>query len=154
LQKLWNRRDALSTNELFTFGSALIASDKLDPTWLKHQVKLVRSKDENNQRGAAFEILAVGYMSSKQAGIPAPVNQRGYDVDVKTEGSSVYRISLKCYSQSAHEKQFRKKAELARNKFIKSVTSSTKNAQIYVEALKFPSEGDWQLLYTYLTKLV
>ena len=46
LQKLWNRRDALATNELYTFGTALIASDHLDHDWLGHQLRLVSSRPE------------------------------------------------------------------------------------------------------------
>jgi hypothetical protein len=60
LQQLWQRFDALSTIELFTFGSALIAAEQASAKWLSDQVKLVRGNDENNQRGAVFEILVVG----------------------------------------------------------------------------------------------
>lgn len=147
LQKLWNRRDALSTNELFTFGKSLIAAEHASEDWLKGQVKLVRGKDENNQKGAVFEILAVGYASAKQSVTPAPANQPGYDVDIETPSGAIYRTSLKRYSQSSHERLFQKKSALAEAKFLDGLNVSRLNASMYIEAREYLGESDWQKLY-------
>lgn len=153
LQKLWLRRDALSTNEIFTFGAALIAAEQASKAWLKKQVKLVKGKDKNNQKGAIFEILAVGYTASRQSVSPAIANQPGYDLDLETHKSTKYRVSLKCYSESSHEKLFRKRAIIAREKFVASLKLSGINASVYIEAAKYPAESDWQNLYVALKEL-
>ncbi len=153
LQLLWNRRDALSTNELFTFGRSLIAAENSSVDWLKDQIKLVRGKDENNQRGAIFEILTVGYTAFRQTVIPAPMSQPGYDIDIGTKDGTLYRASLKRYSQSTHEKNFRKKSEVAKAKFLSGLKESRRNALLYIEAKEYPSESDWQKLYSAIYRL-
>lgn len=153
LQLLWKRRDALSTNELFTFGKSLIAAEKASPDWLKNQVKLVRGKNENNQKGAIFEILAVGYTASNQIVIPASANQPGYDLDIETKNGTSYRVSLKRYSQSSHEKLFRKKSAHAEVRFIEGLKKSRRNASLFIEAREYPSESDWQKLYLLVYQL-
>jgi len=154
LQKLWNRRDALSTVELFTFGRAILQLQKIDHAWLNSQIKLVKAKDVNNQRGAIFEIIAISYLCTKQLATPAPMNQKGYDVDVNISGSEIYRISIKNYSQSSHERIFHQRMDTARKKYLStSRTGGNFNFQLYISALKWPSENDWQLLYAALAKL-
>jgi len=152
LQKLWTRRDALSTNELFTFGSSMIAAEAQSKQWLQHQIKLVKGKDENNQKGAIFEILVLGYASSNQKVIPAKASQSGYDIDIEANQSSKFRVSIKCYSESTHERRFKKSAEVARQKLIHGLRASGQHATAYIEASTYPTEGDWQVLYTYLTQ--
>lgn len=150
---LWNRRDALATNELFTFGRSLIAAEKASANWLKSQIKLVRGKDENNQRGAIFEILAVGYLESHQTVRPASANQPGYDLDVENSKGALYRVSLKRYSQSKHERLFRKKSQVAESKFLDALNISRANALLYIEANDYPNESDWQNLYAEIYKI-
>ncbi len=150
---MWNRRDALSTNELFTFGKSLIAAENASTDWLRAQIKHVCGKDENNQKGAVFEILVVGYTASQQLVTPAPANQPGYDIDIETENGNRYRASLKRYSQSSHEKLFRTKAALAEEKFLDGLNKSRHNAQIYIESKEYPDESDWQKLYQELYQL-
>lgn len=154
LQALWSRQDALSTNELFTFGSSLIAAEQISAEWLKRQIKLIRGKNENNQRGAIFEILTVGYASSKQKVTPASANKPGYDIDIEASNGMIYRASLKRYSQSSHEIDFIQNSKLAENKFLEALNQSSLNAQIYIEAQKHPDESDWQNLYIELPKFV
>lgn len=150
IQQLWNRRDALATNELFTFGKSLLAAEKASRDWLKGQIKLVRGKEENNQRGAIFEILSVGFSAPRQTVIPAPASQPGYDLDIVTTDGTQYRVSLKRYSQSSHEKLFLKKSAHAEKRFLDGLRRSRHNALCYVEAREYPSESDWQKLYSEL----
>lgn len=153
LQLLWKRRDALATNELFAFGRSLLAAEQASTDWLNGQVKLVRGKDENNQRGAVFEILAVGYAASRQSITPAPANQPGYDIDIETPMGTSYRASLKRYSQSTHERLFRKKSAVAEKQFLKALDQSGINALLYIEAKDYPNESDWQKLYSKVYEL-
>ncbi|WP_231368600.1 hypothetical protein [Mariprofundus ferrooxydans] len=153
LQTLWNRRDALATNELFAFGKSLIASERISESWLRNQLKLIRGKDENNQRGAIFEILALGYLSSRQVVFPAAANHPGYDLDIKTKQGADYQISLKRYSQSTHEKLFRKKSAHAEKVLLDGLKKTCRNGMLYVEAKEHPSESDWQKLYSELNLL-
>ena len=153
LQQLWRRRDAIATNELFTFGSSVLAAEQASAEWLKAKIKLVLKGDENNQRGAIFEILAVGYTASRQKVTPARANQPGFDIDIATKEGALYRVSLKRYSQSVHEKLFRKKSGAAEAKFLAGMSKTRFNAQMYVEANEYPAESDWQRLYTKISQL-
>ncbi|MFC1728944.1 hypothetical protein ACFL6I_01290 [candidate division KSB1 bacterium] len=63
LQVLWRRKDALSTNELFTFASALNTFQAIDSNWITHQIKQICSKDSNNQKGAFFELIGLNLFS-------------------------------------------------------------------------------------------
>lgn len=153
LQKLWMRRDALSTNELFTFGKSLISAQIASGDWLKNQIKLVKGKDENNRKGAIFEILAVGYTSTHQRVIPATANQPGYDIDVETKNGTLYRASLKRYSQSAHEKLFLKKSATAEKRALEGLKLSKKNTTFYIQSKEYPSESDWQKIYSEIYRL-
>lgn len=107
---------------------------------------------QKQSKGAIFEILAVGYTTPNQVVTPAKASQRGYDLDIETKQHTKYRVSIKCYSESTHEDGFRKRAETARQKFVKGLKSTGLNALAFVEASRFPSEADWQLLYTSLSE--
>lgn len=147
LQRLWSRRDALSTTELFTFGIAIKQLSLIDSKWLVQQVKLVKGKDENNQNGAIFEILAASYFCvNDQLVVPATANQKGYDIDVKLAGAIRWRISLKAYSKSIHEKLFQKKMEVVRQKVVALMGHRRLNVQVFIIASEWPTESNWQSL--------
>jgi hypothetical protein len=42
LQTLWNRKDALATNELLNFGDAIAGFERSDQDWLKRQVDTIK----------------------------------------------------------------------------------------------------------------
>jgi hypothetical protein len=146
LQLLWQRRDGHATSELFTFGSALARGSQLDPKWLAHQVAVVKQPDTNNQNGAIFEILAAKYLDAPdQVVIPAPINQKGYDLDVDTP-TARWRVSLKTYSESTHSKTFQRRMDLVRKRIIELISSQRDHLQILVVGSAYPTESDWQEL--------
>lgn len=57
LRKLWQRKDVLSTIELYSFGHALTVMNKINAQWVKGQVKIIKDKDDNNRRGAFLRSL-------------------------------------------------------------------------------------------------
>jgi hypothetical protein len=151
LQKLWFRRDALSTIELFTLGVSLRNLDVIDGSWVKHQVRLVRGKDENNQNGAFFELIGANYLhEAGQRVTPAKPSQRGFDLDAVSDSGFCWRMSLKTYSESSHEKQFKKMAEVARQQALTIMKSRNVDSQIVVVADAYPTESSWQTLLTRL----
>lgn len=155
LQRLWTRRDALATNELFTFGLALTRLGKIDSKWLDHQIKLIKGRDENNQNGAIFEIIAANYFCQNgQVVVPANINQKGYDIDVDIANSVQWRVSLKAYAESIHEKLFRKKMEVIRQKIVSLLISKRLNVQVFIAASTYPTESNWQKLISSLHNLI
>jgi hypothetical protein len=153
LQCLWRRKDALASIELVTFGSALKSADAIDPAWTGRQIKIMQRSDVNNRRGACFEILGLGYFAPTYLVIPAPDGQPGYDLRVMVTEEYQLRVSLKCYAESTHERNFRKKGEQARDKFLQACSGRSHAVQVLVEALVHPSESEWQMLFAKLIEL-
>ncbi|MDM4769041.1 hypothetical protein [Solimonas sp. SE-A11] len=149
LQRLWRRRDALATFELYTLGYSLARLDPIDKSWLKHQVKIVKGRDENNTNGALFEILGVSsLLNGNQSVVPAKQNQKGYDVDVVDTDNHSWRISLKTYSPSIHERGVQKRMKIAREKVRSLLAQKVHSVRTIVLATAFPTEADWQVLLT------
>ena len=59
LQKLWQRRDALATNELLLLGEAVRNLSRVDAAWTRRQIELMKSNDAGERAGATFEILGL-----------------------------------------------------------------------------------------------
>src|SRR5271157_5821221 len=58
LQKLWNRNDSLSGSELLIFGDSLSKAESLNAQRAKILADRVKSSDENNCKGAVYELIA------------------------------------------------------------------------------------------------
>lgn len=153
LQILWRRKDVTATVELITFGCALQAADSIDKKWTAQQVKQINSIDRNNRRGAFFEVLSVGSLVPRHEVTPAPASQPGYDVSVKIAADHHLRLSLKCYSESTHEQYFQRKAAEAKEKFVNSANGRGMAVQVFVQALVYPGESEWEKLFDVLSSL-
>jgi hypothetical protein len=157
LQQLWARKDSLSTIELFAFGYSLDKFMKIDPQWLAHQVSQIRNGDENNRRGAFFEILGLGYFDTEKIKIvPAKVTQAGFDGLIEFNNGSSIRLSLKNYGISTHHKMFLQEAKKI-EEFLKTLLQTSKLISIHVfidSPLKYPDHADWKLLHDNLPELI
>ena len=105
LQMLWGRRDSMATNELYLLADALQNLSALNPSWTKHQVKLIKGKDKNNRQGAFFELIGLNYLtqgaSSKLE--PAKASNAGIDARLLLQNRHTINFSLKNYGQSSHQ---------------------------------------------------
>jgi hypothetical protein len=153
LQKLWNRKDALSTNELYFFGSCIKELSRQDAKWLKQQVTLIKSDQSNNRQGAIWEILALGILFSPHQRItPAKLNNAGYDGTLSFEDLKAVNISLKNYGDSAHLKEFNRYAkQVEENLKIVLKAKQIRSIQILIDSPKgFPTINNWQDLLNQL----
>jgi hypothetical protein len=113
IQKLWNRKDILSSNELYSLGCSLKTINKLNPNWLKQQVKIIKGTDENNRNGALFEIFALNILHNELLHpiSPARKNQSGYDAILNCADDLKLRVSVKNYGKSGFQKDFETQCE-------------------------------------------
>lgn len=154
IQALWRKRNWLSTAELYSFGVALAASSKLNQTWVKNQVKIIKQPDVNNQNGAIFEIICVGgFSTSAQQVLPARASQKGHDLDVQFRDGKKLRVSAKSYSKSIHELRFEQKIKIAEKIFLESINGWDQSWQMHVLLHEYPSESAWQKLLESLKRV-
>lgn len=156
LQLVWNRRDALSTNELFNFGDALQRVKAIDAKWVKDQIKHIKSDHPNNRNGAIFEINAVGLLATSEYSVePAKGNNPGFDAILKLDNKKTMRISLKNYGDSVHFQTFNancKKVEVKLKDVLKAKGIQAVN--VLIEAVKGSTErSHWSDLLLHLPKV-
>ena len=147
LQKLWRQRDVLAIGELYTLGVAIQSLSAINEPWLVRQLDHVRAPDENNRKGALFELLASALLCTTNQDVqPAPRNTRGYDLDVASNGKS-WRISLKTFATSTHEVTFRKRMRVLKQA-MDDPSLRMSPTQWLIAATSWPNEADWQWLHS------
>lgn len=149
LQLLWNRQDLLSTIELYNFGVSLKRMVSIDKKWVKDQVTQVKSDHKNNQRGAIFEIFALGALRVETQGVtPAKGNNPGFDGLLQISNTKKMRISLKSYGISSHEIEFNNYAAKFESEFKAEIKKrNIHSIQLFVDAYKeTPSPEKWKAL--------
>lgn len=149
IQKLWIRNDELATHELFSLASAIKEISKIDPKWTNEQIRIAKSTDRNNSRGAIFEILALNILNAEEHPVkPAKLNQAGYDGIITKAGNQEMRVSIKSYGSSNSQQQFEKKAKKIEQIILKLLRKyNYPPSQILLDFPdKYPNERDWKLL--------
>jgi hypothetical protein len=156
LRALWRRSDVLSTNELYAIGLAIHEVGKRDPSWMKEQVKLLRSSEKNNYLGASAEILTAFMLHAENHPVtPAKLNQAGFDaiMQLKDHEKSI-RFSIKNYGMSKHEEYFNRYAaetELIIQKLLKKY--SYYPVTVWIDCpTKYPSTEKWKSLHANLDR--
>jgi hypothetical protein len=148
VQILWNRRDALATNELLNFGNAIAEFETVDANWLDRQVDVIKTSDAGNRAGAIFELLALNFF--RAAGnkvIPSPGNNPGYDGIVELKDGSSLVVSLKNHGLSSNENDFIKKAAALDQKFQEWLQQQALNGvEVRIFLAEHPFASDWREL--------
>lgn len=146
LQKVWRRRDDISSIELYSLGYALRIMLEIDLRWTKAQVKLLKEGNPSNQGGALFEILGASYLAGDdRRAAPTPRNTPGFDVDVGSVDKRHWRVSLKNYSRSMHEHDFKSRVDAIREEFVREALAIRypPSADIIFIAKKWPDQKNW-----------
>lgn len=147
LQELWRRRDGLAIGELYTLGVSIQRLSKIDEPWVVRQLSHVRAPDENNRKGALFELLAGALFCTTNQNVKlAPRDTRGYDLDVASNEKS-WRISLKTFATSTHEVTFRKRMKVLKQ-MMDEPSLRMPHTQWLIAANSWPTEADWQWLHS------
>jgi hypothetical protein len=157
LQKLWGRKDALSTNELFTLASALKNLNTIDSSWVSHQVDQILSDNVNNQIGAFFELIGLNLLVAPGIDVkPAPKNQRGIDGIVEFKNGGSINLSIKNYGLSSHHISFLEESEKFKEYLKKALPAlGIPRIQIFIDSPKnYPSSGDWKKLTCDFSKIL
>jgi len=149
IQILWKRNDELATNELFSLAYSIKELSKIDSKWTKEQIKIAKSKERNNSRGAIFEILSLNMLNSPEHPVvPAKINQAGYDGLVTKSGNQEMRVSIKNYGISNPQQRFEKKAKEVEQIILKLLKKyNYPPSQILLDFPdKYPEEHEWKML--------
>ena len=158
VQNLWQRKDPLSTNELFTLSYAMSRLRKIDSSWISHQIKQMVHGDKNNLRGATFELIGINSLinTGSYNVIPAKRNQAGIDSHVVFNDGGQINISLKNYSISRHEDFFIGESEKIKSEMLKTLNAMRiKKLQLFVDSPnQYPMALDWKLLMSKLPKII
>ncbi len=148
IQTLWNRRDALATNELLNFGDAIAGFEKSDGDWLKRHVATIKTGDEGNRAGAIFELLALNlFRAAGNRIVPSKENNPGHDGIVELNDHASLLLSLKNHGVSSYEKFFIKKAIALDKKYQGWLRKQSLNGiEVRVLLAENPSASDWSEL--------
>ncbi|WP_426726008.1 hypothetical protein [Enterobacter cloacae complex sp. 277I4] len=72
LQKLWARRDVLSTSELYSLGKSIINLSVNNKKWLDGTAKEIK-KDTDSSHGLLTEMIIIGSLSTSNGTVsPCP----------------------------------------------------------------------------------
>lgn len=150
ISQLWNRADEMATHELMFLATSIDNLHAIDENWTNQQVKISKSQQENNSRGALFELMALSTMHSKNHPVdPAKLNQAGFDGTINNPNNPKIRVSIKNYGTSSSQKTFLKKAKRAEEMIVTLLKKyNYTSTQVYVDfADHYPEERDWVALY-------
>lgn len=136
LQTLWQRRDALSTNELFAIGKTIKSLTIEHKVWLKKTITNIKKQPDGAHGYITEIILASSITADKSKTTPAPANKPGYDVSLNGENGKNILISVKNHDISKHYKEFLKYSENIREKFISIINTLNISARLVVFFLK------------------
>jgi hypothetical protein len=150
LQKLWNRKDALATNQLVWFGDAVLRMRAVGSRWADAELKKVKADSSEqgiNRKGAAFEILGLGIFTERLRVVPRSSGNPGYDGTLHFPDGGRLDLSLKNYGASTHERGVQDQGRELEEKFCKVLQALSLNGlHLRVIAKRYPSDADWSRL--------
>jgi hypothetical protein len=157
LRELWKRGDTFAISEIYSLGTAINELATIDSTWLNKQIKLMKSAERNNHRGAFTEVLSIPLLNGKNhPAIPTKSNQPGYDALLSLSSSEKsIRVSIKNYGQSKHEETFVKWASKT-EELIKKLLEKYQYypVTVWIDCpTNYPSEDKWKMLHSHLDNI-
>jgi hypothetical protein len=157
LQKLWNRTDALATNQLIIFGDSLLVMEIINEKFVRTHVDIIRSESSiNNRKGSFFEIIGLRllHIPPSQQVVPAVGQNPGYDGYVEFNGLRL-DLSLKNYGTSAHEAHATLKARAIEDEFVSFLRAKQLTGlELRAVAKGYPTDDDWDRLQKSLPELL
>ncbi|MBP2837300.1 hypothetical protein [Dickeya parazeae] len=142
LQLLWERRDTLSTSELFAIGKAISRLKVKHGVWLKKTIIDIKAQPQG-AHGYITELLVASSITSENSlTIPAPSNKPGFDVSLEGKGKNGKKIliSVKNHDVSKHYADFIKHSESIRGKFKVLIGSLGISARLVIYLSKSMSK--------------
>jgi hypothetical protein len=122
-----------------------------------HHVTQIKESDENNRKGALFEVLGLGYFDTNALKvIPAKIDQAGFDGTIQFTNGAAIRLSFKNYGLSVHHQGFLRQATQI-EQLLKTQLQVIKHPsiQVFVDApKKYATAGDWKALSDVLPEML
>lgn len=156
LQKLWKRKDVYSTVELYSLGEAIRSLKQINKSWVKQQIDLILGRDENNRKGALFELIGLSFLTAQDRLILANKCQAGIDAFLVFNKDSRINLSLKRYGISHPHKEFLTYAQEIEN-LVERIAqlNRVKSSTVLIEKLgAYPRSSDWKKLRSALPKVI
>lgn len=132
LKTLWERKDTLSTNELFAIGKSIKSLSEKHGIWLKKTISDIKKQPEGAHGYVTEILLASSIISEKSKTVPAPSNKPGYDISLDGENGEKILISVKNHDISKHYKDFLKFSESIRDEFISLISALKISARLVI----------------------
>lgn len=157
LYKLIERQDVIAEMELDSFATSMRKINKISPKWLNDQIKIIKQKDINNQKGAMFEIIGLGNLieSENYEVSPALMGNPGYDGTIKFRNGSKIYLSMKNFGISRSQKDFNSELHKIRNILIEEMEKQSKNGiQCEIVFDEYPSFSMYKKISDTLKNLV
>jgi hypothetical protein len=152
LQKLWARKDMLSSTELFALGRAI---EKLTPDhslWLKRVANDIINQPKN-AHGYLAEIMVCASLSAPDGTVlPASKGNKGFDLTLTMPSQFKYHVSIKNHDISEHEGVFREKCATLKAVFDKKMKELRVHRALRVVSDQFIEPTVLDALVTWVSK--
>ncbi|STR44781.1 hypothetical protein [Iodobacter fluviatilis] len=146
LSMLWNRKDRLSTVELFIIGKCILKIKEEDESWLKKTVREIK-RSPDKTKGLFSEIIYFGMLSLPYSKItPAARKNPGYDFSITMKNSFTQFISIKNVDVSDEQKKFQAGCKRIRAKWKERLRFFHKNLGLTVISKEPIKESDFELI--------
>ncbi|MER5058657.1 hypothetical protein K9U65_10730 [Providencia stuartii] len=132
LQILWARRDNVSTSELYSLGKSILKLSTHNQQWLETTAREIK-RNINNCHGLLTEIIIIGSLST-EGGVVNPCKKSNplYDYTVDFETGYQYKVSIKNFDTSIHEKEFNRQSGIIRETFKNFLKRKNESGKLIV----------------------
>lgn len=152
LQKLWARKDKLSSTELFALGRAIEVLTPDHLPWLKRVASDI-IRQPQNAHGYLAEIMVCASLSAPNGKIlPASKGNKGFDLTLTTPSQFKYHISIKNHDLSEHEGKFREKCASLKSLFDKKMKELKMHGALRIFSDQFVEPTAFDALATWIAK--
>lgn len=132
LQILWAKQDHISTSELYALGKSILKLSIYNRQWLETTAREIK-RNANSCHGLLTEIIIIGSLST-EGGVVKPCKKSNplYDYTIDFDTGYQYKVSIKNFDTSIHEKEFNKQSGIIRKAFKNWLKQKNKSGNLIV----------------------
>lgn len=152
LQKLWIRKDMLSSTELFALGRAIEILTPDHSLWLRRVAKDI-IRQPKNAHGYLAEIIVCASLSAPDGIVlPASKGNKGFDLTLTMPSQFKYQVSIKNHDLSEHERVFREKCTALKTAFQKKMNELRIHGALRIASDQFIEPASLDTLVAWVSK--
>lgn len=152
LQKLWIRKDMLSSTELFALGRAIEILTPDHSLWLRRVAKDI-IRQPKNAHGYLAEIIVCASLSAPDGIVlPASKGNKGFDLTLTMPSQFKYQVSIKNHDLSEHEGVFREKCTALKTAFQKKMNELRIHGALRIASDQFIEPASLDTLVAWVSK--